>query len=243
MPPSCRCFILRLQLTAAVNTDTRDGDRVGRKSLPCLYDQERLPEPSLSSNPTHRLCFLSPSPRTPDTAKRAKTNTSQSEPTEPMRANRQCDAVSHDQRANDGCGAEENSCPASGTSSEHIWMRLPEEPPRADWVGSISGAEEERSALMEILLCSLLYMIRDALFNPLQNQCSAMCLVRHCAVLTCIKAVCSVKEHSQTTWIMVSSTDALSAVWTDYNNFLSIYAFQMKCLMTWRRFGNHYMQL
>lgn len=101
MSLSCRRFILHLQLIKAVDTDTRDGDRVGRKSLPCLYDRERLPEPSLSSNPTHRLCFLSPGPRTPDTVKTAKTDTSQTEPTEPAEptlANLKHNVVNHDQR-------------------------------------------------------------------------------------------------------------------------------------------------
>lgn len=43
-----------------------------------------------------------------------------------------CSMVGHKEKANHGYRAEENSCPAPGTSSKHVWMLLLEEPPIAD---------------------------------------------------------------------------------------------------------------
>lgn len=75
--------------------------------------------------------------------------------------------------------ATENSCPARGASSEHIWVLLLEEPPIAERVSrqqqqQWSRRGESSSYGNPSPLCSLLYMIEDVLFDLLLNQCSAM---------------------------------------------------------------------
>lgn len=102
-----------------------------------------------------------------------------------------CSMASHNERANNGYRAEQNSCPASGTSNEHIWVLFAggasyswlqvsrqQQQQQQQW----SRKEESSSYGNPSPLCSLHYMVEDVLFDPLLNQCSTFrykSLVRH----------------------------------------------------------------
>lgn len=89
--------------------------------------------------------------------------------------------VGHNERANNGYSKEENSCPAPGTSTEHICVLLQEESPIADW---LSRQQQQWSRRGGQLLWKSFYALQFALlvkgchFNALFGYVQ-ICVVRH----------------------------------------------------------------